>query len=125
MTLLGLALGGALGTLCRYGINIFFQGLLKPTTLAGFPLGTMIVNVAGSFLLALLLFQSRIELPGALRIAIAAGFLGALTTFSTFEFEADQLLRNSKIVLGIFYLLGNLFFSYAAILIGRALAIKL
>ena len=124
VTLLGVALGGALGAVCRYGVSLFFQGLLRPTAWSGFPLGTLVVNVVGSFLLALLLFQPRLGLPLPLRLAIGTGFLGAMTTFSTFELETDQLFRNSRFLLGGLYLSGNLVLGYGAILLGRAIALR-
>ncbi len=125
ISLLGIAVGGALGALCRYGVSLLFQGLLRSTPWSGFPLGTLVVNIVGTFLLALLLFQPRLSLPPQLRLTVGTGFLGALTTFSTFELETDQLFRSSKAFLGLSYLFGNLLLGYLMILLGRAVALRL
>jgi len=100
------------------------QGKLQDTELANFPLGTLVVNVVGSFLLSFLL-QDQLSVPPVARAAAATGFIGALTTFSTFALEADQLLRRDGGWFAGSYLLGNLLLGYAAVLAGHWLALWL
>jgi CrcB protein len=64
-----------------------------------FPLGTFVINISGSFLLGILgAIVARKVLPGseAARLALGVGFLGAFTTFSTFEFETHALLEDGS-----------------------------
>src|SRR5918912_3615828 len=83
------ALGGALGAMLRYYLN----GSPLARIAAPFPTATFIINVTGSFLLGLFLTLAteRVEISPHLRIAFAAGFVGAYTTFSTFMYETAQL----------------------------------
>ena len=126
MLILGVMVGGALGALSRYLVTNVIQGALQGTTYGGFPLATLVVNVAGSFLLA---FVTELGLRGLMspsaRVAVGTGFLGALTTFSTFELESQLLLRDGEFVRAGVYVMANLFVGYLAILAGRAAALRL
>lgn len=126
MLVLGVMLGGALGALTRYAATNLVQGALQATAFAGFPLATLLINVAGSFLLA---FLTELGLRGvfspAVRLAVGTGFLGGLTTFSTFELESQLLVREGELVRAGAYVLANLVVGYAAILAGRAAALGL
>lgn len=81
-----------------------------------FPMGTFIINVAGSFLLGLLVFHPAFA--GALNkdvsIGIGVGFLGSFTTFSTFEYETLQLLEERKVALAAAYVLSSFVLGFAA-----------
>lgn len=123
MHVLGLALGGALGTLSRYGVGLVLQGALGGGAPAAFPLATLVVNVLGSFLLAVATgLGLRGVLSPAVALAVGTGFLGAFTTFSTFELESDLLWRDGRRVAATGFVLANLVLGYGAILAGRALA---
>jgi fluoride exporter len=93
--LLWVCFGGAIGSGARYLIGLWAQRTLG----AGFPYGTLLVNVAGCFLIAGVMTAGR--LPPTLQIAITTGFLGGLTTYSSFNFETTELYRsgNGKIAL--------------------------
>lgn len=130
MKIFWLMIAGAGGTLARYGVGIWVAqwtqraqpGVLQP---AAFPLSTLIVNVLGSFLLA---FLVTLALKGwvspDLRLILGTGFLGAFTTFSTFELEAAQLLESRLWPEATYYIAGNLLLGFMAILLGRALALR-
>jgi CrcB protein len=128
MKILLLMFAGALGTGVRYGFSLWVQkwipGWGARTFLgAGFPLGTLLVNVTGCFLLSVIV---TLTLSGTVkpewRLILGTGFLGAFTTFSTFELEAEQLLADAQYKAALVYILGNLILGFAAILLGRALA---
>lgn len=92
MTLLLIAVGGAVGALARYGVSGWVQGG------AGlFPWGTLAVNVSGSFLVgvAFRCLEAGLLAP-EWRPAITVGLLGAFTTFSTFSFEAVTLAQEGE-----------------------------
>lgn len=91
---LWLALAGSLGTLARYGIS----GLVHRYINGSFPWGTAAVNVLGCFLFGMVwqLGQQRVVLRADVRFIVLVGFLGAFTTFSTFVFETDNLLRDGQ-----------------------------
>lgn len=116
------ALGGALGALARYGATIGLARAARGTPLAGYPLGTLVVNVVGTFLLGYLVFHERVALPSAWRLGIGTGFLGAMTTFSTFELDLLLLHGARGIWAAGLYLLANLGLGFLALLAGRALA---
>lgn len=93
MMLLGIAVGGGLGALARYHIG----GLVSARQRTPFPLGTLIVNVSGSLLLGVLVgLVTAGRLPGAWLAWGGVGFLGGMTTFSTFTYETLQLVEQGS-----------------------------
>jgi len=117
LSLLSVALGGALGALGRYAVN----SLLGPISSGKFPLGTLVVNVAGSILIGIcyvLIFEKLVLAP-QWRNFLMIGFLGAFTTFSSFSLEALALWQNSQPLVACLYV----FASLALCLAGVALAV--
>jgi CrcB protein len=119
--LLLVAAGGAAGSVARYlvarGAGAWFG--------AGFPWGTFIVNVTGSFalgLVATLVTERTIPAADSVRLAVAIGFLGAYSTFSTFEYENDQLLRSGEWLLLTANVVGSVLAGLVALRLGVALA---
>lgn len=92
MPLLIVALGGALGAVARYGIGVL---ALRVGT-AGLPLGTWVVNLAGSFLIGLALPVILAKGSEELRLALVVGFLGSFTTFSTFSLDTLALWESGR-----------------------------
>jgi len=85
------ALGGAIGSVARYGVGALAVQLFGPT----FPWGTLMVNLTGSFLIALIM---HIALAGSavsveLRLFLTTGIVGGFTTYSTFNYETLALLN--------------------------------
>jgi len=97
-----IAVGGAIGSVARYLVNISPLA----TVFEKFPFPTFLINVSGSFLIGLflILLTDWFEPPGALRLAIIVGFLGAFTTFSTFEMEIYGLIKEGETVSALAYL---------------------
>ena len=117
-----IALGGAFGACSRYLISEFCVLLLG----RGFPYGTLAVNVIGSFIMGLLVaaFENEILAPEPWRQIIGLGFLGALTTFSTFSMDNVLLMQQGAFVKMGLNILLNVFFSISAAWIGFQLLIK-
>ena len=95
-TILFIAAGGGFGALCRYGVTVFMQSAFGESL--RIPLATVIVNLLGSFLFALIWMTVREGRGGALQDervqkALLVGFLGSFTTFSTFAFETTRLFE--------------------------------
>jgi CrcB protein len=116
------AAGGALGALCRHGVD----GLLPPPSAAdpGFPIGTLLVNLAGAGLLGVLLGISRRrgDRPLWLRPLAAIGFCGAFTTLSTVAIEWWLLVEATRPLLGGGFLLLTVLLGIAAAALGAAVA---
>ena len=95
LSILAIAIGGALGSVSRFLVAREMGRLLGNFL----PYGTLVVNVLGSLALGWLatVFLDRPEINNALRLGIAVGFLGAFTTFSAFSFESVQLLLNGAV----------------------------
>jgi CrcB protein len=85
---------GSLGTLARYAM----QGVVQRWTGAAFPSGTLLVNLAGSFLVGAATQYSlnHLWVPPEWRMAITIGFLGAFTTFSALSWEAARMLESGE-----------------------------
>lgn len=123
---LGVMAGGALGALCRYLVAIGVQTRLLQTPFAGLPVATLIVNVVGSFILAFLTALAvRNQLSGFWLLTLGTGFVGAFTTFSTFELDSHGLFRSGQIGYALLYIGGNLFLGYGALLLGQTVANRL
>ena len=92
--LLLIALAGGAGALARYGLG----GVVQRWTGSGFPWGTVVVNVVGCFVFGLIVTagSERFGLSKDAQMIILVGFMGALTTFSTFAFESQQLMADSQ-----------------------------
>ena len=119
MLLMMIALGGAVGAVARYGLSGWVQSLLETT----FPMGTMAVNVLGSFLLGLSLpLFENLAWSAESRTMITIGILGAFTTFSTFSYEAVVLLEGGEWTRGGLYVGGSLLLGLAGIAGGLAFA---
>lgn len=106
VTALYIALAGALGSLARYGAGAGMQRLVGTR----FPYGTLLVNVAGSFLIGLFmaLFAARGQLDSRARLAITIGFLGGFTTYSSFALETISLIERRSTGLAALYVGGTL-----------------
>ncbi|MBM7624950.1 fluoride efflux transporter CrcB [Sporohalobacter salinus] len=106
LKLLSIGLGGFLGAIGRYlignGVENFFKG--------SFPYGTLAVNLIGCFLLGFIftLTLERQIINPIVRAAITTGFLGALTTFSTFSYETLSLLNGGCLILALSNILFNI-----------------
>ena len=107
------AIGSAFGGVSRWSVHIAVGRWLGTE----YPCGTLIINVCGSFFLGWLLSslgECSSDYPAALigrdelRLAVAVGFLGAFTTFSTFEWESNTLLREGKNWTASTYMFGSL-----------------
>lgn len=89
---------GAVGCGARYAVSVW-----AAEKWPSFPYGTLIVNLVGSFLIALVLELSiRIaSFPPNLRLALTTGFMGGLTTYSSFNYESTALLTDGQVAKGI------------------------
>lgn len=120
MHLLYIGIFGGLGCVSRYFIsNLTYQVLGR-----GLPYGTMIVNVAGSFLLALvmLLGMRSSIFPADVRMGITVGFMGGFTTFSTFSYETLRLLEDGSLWQAGANVVLNVMLCVAAALLGAVVA---
>lgn len=116
--LLAIAIGGALGALCRHGVGMALLG-------TRFAYATLVVNVAGCFVLGALVhdgFASNGRLAMLSHPAVTVGFLGALTTFSTFGLQTVLYLEQREWGLAAANVLSNLVIGLAATAAGVALA---
>jgi len=126
-------IAGGLGAGARYGLTLLIQHSVEHSFLrnltplgAHFPLGTLIINVSGSFLLALItILALEGAVPPELRLIIGTGFVGAFTTFSTFELESHGLLSSGEWTQAAIYIFGNLLCGFIAVILGGMLALKL
>ncbi len=119
MHLVSIGLGGFVGAISRYLISGWAHALLGDR----WAWGTLAVNVLGSFCLGLLmtLVQRSVAVSPPLRDALTVGFLGALTTFSTFSWETVQYLRAGALVLGGLNVAANCALCLAAVYVGMTL----
>jgi CrcB protein len=117
------ALGGVLGALARYG----GAGLVHRFLGAGFPYGTLAVNVAGCFAIGAVLYltQDRPTLSVAARQLVAIGFLGSFTTFSTFGVETFALLRDGDFAAAALNVGASVSLGLVAVWLGHGLAAAL
>ena len=114
--LIGIA--GALGALSRYLLGRF----VAARTNTQFPLGTLLINISGAFVIGLLFaLASHKVINTAAQLVLATGFLGGFTTFSTMSWEGFQLVRGGNTGTGLLYLVGSLLLGLVAAVAGLAL----
>jgi CrcB protein len=114
----GIALGGALGSVARYAIGHYAARHDER-----FPYATLLVNVAGSFLLGVLArYLPRSSLSPETGLALTVGFCGGFTTFSTFSLEVARLTEGGAYGRAATYATASVLLSLAATFAGFAVA---
>ena len=121
MEVLAISVGGACGALSRYYLAVASKALINST----FPWGTFIANVLGCFFIGLMIGSGQDQKNEAIRIGFGIGFLGSLTTFSTFSAETISQLTDGNWKLAVANALANLICSLAATGAGIALGRRL
>jgi CrcB protein len=119
VTILILAVSATLGAALRYYASLWAAAQFG----TAFPYGTLLVNVVGSFILGafLTLATQRIIVSPALRLFVATGFCGSLTTFSTYSYETVAMLEQGSYLTGALYLFGSLALGIVSVIAGAAL----
>jgi CrcB protein len=118
-----IAIGGAAGAVARYLVD----GWVSERTGGSFPIGTLVVNLSGTFLLGILatLALERSVLSSAIRPAVLIGFVGAYTTFSTWMLESWRLAEQGALLGAVVNIGGSVVLGLVAlgagIAIGRAI----
>lgn len=117
-----IGIGGFIGAILRYLISGWAQN--GATT---FPLGTLTVNVMGSFILSSILFISEYKgvISEETRIFLTIGLLGAFTTMSTFSYESFRLLESRDFFYLALNVIGTIFLTMFAVYLGKVLVITL
>jgi CrcB protein len=114
------AIGGLVGSVARYWLS----GTTQTWTGSGFPSGTFVVNVLGSFVIGLVTVLSleRGAIDDDLRILLTSGFCGGFTTMSTFSYETLALLRDGEQLLALGNVGGTLLACLGAVWFGSLVA---
>ena len=115
-----IAIGGALGSIARYWVGSTVSGRLG----SKFPYGTLIINLTACVILGFVLtyLGRRAEVDASWRFLIPVGFIGAYSTFSTYEWETLSTLRSGAFLLAALYALGSLLLGLIAVWAGTLLA---
>jgi CrcB protein len=115
-----IAAGGALGSIARYWVGSTVSGRMG----ARFPYGTLLVNITACVVLGFTLtyLGKRVDLNPAWRYLIPIGFIGAYSTFSTYEWETLSTMRSGAFLLAGLYAIGSMVLGLAATWCGTLLA---
>ena len=110
-----IGLGSFIGGICRYLLSVFVISKWSGT----FPLGTLIVNVVGCFLIGILLgINQKMNLSTEMKLFFATGLLGGFTTFSAFSVEAITLIRNGNAGQAFLYIACSMVLGLSATFLG-------
>ncbi len=112
--------GGFLGAISRFLVSSWVGQRWGRV----FPLGTFVANILGCFMIGFVmtLFSERIMASPQIRLFVGVGFIGAFTTFSTFEYETGALLMDGQWLLAMLNVVGSLIIGFAALKAGEVLA---
>ncbi len=115
-----IGIGGFLGAISRYGAALWIGQRWGRT----FPLGTFLINISGSFLIGLLmsLFTERFMVNPQWRLLLIVGFLGAYTTFSTFEYETGALVKDGEWMIAMLNVMLSVIVGFVALKLGEVIA---
>ena len=115
-----IAVGGSLGTIARYWVGSAVASRLGTK----FPYGTFLINISACIIIgfSLTYLGKRVELSPAWRFLIPTGFVGAYSTFSTYEWETLSSLRAGAFSLAALYAIGSLIAGLVAVWAGAVLA---
>jgi CrcB protein len=116
MRWVAVGLGGALGAMARFAVTLVVSAFWH----ARFPLATVLINVSGSFILGVFatLAAERTAIDPMWRLLVATGFIGAYTTFSTFEYETQRLTESGALMWGLVNVVTSLLAGFAAVQFG-------
>ena len=119
---LAVAAGGSLGAVARYLITLATARLMG----LGFPYGTFIINISGSFILGYFAaaYAHREKISHPAYLAVAVGFVGAYTTFSTWMYDSEALMKNSEYLKASANILGSIAVGLLAVRLGIWTAAK-
>lgn len=114
--------GAGLGGLARYVAGTWIMAKYG----GRFPLGTFVINITGSFLIGVLmtLFTERMQPHPNWRLFLVVGILGGYTTFSSFEYEIYQSVRDGAHWMGMLYLTGSVALGYFGVWLGALVAAR-
>ena len=120
VNVLVIGVGGFVGAVARYGIAVWVGQRWGRS----FPLGTFVINVSGSFLIGLLmtLMAERFTENPQWRLLLVVGFLGAYTTFSTFEYETGALLKDGEWTFAMLNIILSVVVGFIALKLGEIIA---
>jgi CrcB protein len=113
---LGVAVGGALGALARYGLD----RMIERRTFAVFPWSTFVINTSGCLAIGAVIaaLVDRHHTPAWLRIGLVVGVLGGYTTFSAFAQESLDLVEANDVGIAALYMFGSIASGVAAVFVG-------
>ncbi|AJQ28562.1 fluoride efflux transporter CrcB [Pelosinus fermentans] len=120
LRIIAVAVGGSIGATARYLVSVWAAERFG----ADFPYGTLIVNVVGCFIIGIFmtLTTERFIVNPYWRLLITVGFLGGLTTFSSFSYETFRVLENSNMIMALYNIGLNLLLGFVATWIGIGVA---
>ncbi len=113
-----IGIGGFLGAIARYALGTYIGGRYG----VRFPLGTFVINVSGCFLIGLIMpLLARATASVYWQYLIPIGFIGAYTTFSTFEYETLRAVQDGQMMTGLLNVGLSLFLGFIAVWAGAAI----
>jgi len=115
-----IALGGALGSMARYWVGSMVANRMGTK----FPFGTFVINITACVIIgfSLTLLARRVDINSAWRFLVPVGFIGAYSTFSTYEWETLSTIRSGAFFLAALYAVSSLILGLAAVWGGSMLA---
>jgi CrcB protein len=115
-----IAFGGALGSMARYWVGSAIANRMGTK----FPYGTFVINITACVIIGftLTVLSKRADLNPAWRFLVPVGFIGAYSTFSTYEWETLSTIRTGAFLLAALYAVSSLILGLAAVWAGSAIA---